>query len=422
MGDAAEQGQSRTLWRNRDFTAFWLGETISQVGSQVALIALPLVAVLSLDVSTGELGLLRFAEYLPFLAFTLLFGVWVDRRRRRPLMIASNIIRGVLIALVPLLAALNLLTLPLLIAVAFLVGTGSALFEVCWLSYVPGLVGRSRLVEGMGKISTSHSAAEVAGPGIGGLLVQLVTAPFALVLDALSYVVSVVSLLTIRHDEPAPASGGGRRLGCELVEGLKFAFGEPHIRATAIAASLGNFFSFVTETIFLLYAIRELHFSAGLIGMILTAIGVGGLLGAAFAHAISQRFALGRVFVTARLVGGFGALLLPLAAGPKVVVVVMCFASFFVVQAALANTNVLSISIRQALTPDDIRGRMNASVRTLVFGSLPLGALAAGWSGSVVGLHGTLWLAAIGYTATVIPVLASPLPQLHTLPTTSGTR
>jgi MFS family permease len=411
-----------SLWRNRNFAAFWLGETVSQVGSQVALIALPLVAVLTLDVSTAELGLLRFAEYLPFLAFTLLFGAWADRRRRRPLMIASNVVRGVLIALIPLLAAFDLLTLPLLIAVAFMVGTGTALFEVCWLSYVPGLVGRSRLIDAMGKMSVSHSAAEVAGPGIGGLLVQLVTAPFALILNALSYVVSVISLLAIRHDEPGLASGtvARRHLGQELAEGLKFAFGEPHIRATAIAAALGNFFAVITETIFLLYAVRELNFGVGLIGLTLTAIGAGGLLGAVFANAISQRFALGRVFVAARLAGGFGALLLPLAAGPNVVVVAMCFASFFVVQAALANTNVLSNSVRQALCPDDIRGRMNASVRMVVFGSLPLGGLVAGWSGSLVGLHGTLWLAAIGYAATVLPILASPLPGLRALPAASG--
>jgi MFS family permease len=407
-----------SLWRNRNFTAFWIGETVSQVGSQVTLITLPLVAVLTLNVSSRELGLLRFMEYVPFLAFTLLFGVLADRCRRRPLMIASNAVRGVLIALIPLLAALDLLTLPLLATVAFVVGTGAALFEVCWLSYVPHLVGRDRLVEAMSKVSTSHSAAEVAGPGLGGLLVQFVTAPFALVLDALSYLVSVVSLLTIRHPESAPSTAVRRHLGRELVEGLRFAFGEPHIRATAIVSSMGNFFAFITETAFLLYAVRELHFPAGLIGLILTAIGVGGLLGAVFAHAVSRRFPYGRVYVTARVIGGFGAILLPLAAGSNVVVVAMCFASFFLVQVALANTNVLSTSLRQALTPDAIRGRMNASVRTLAFGSLSLGGLAAGWLGDGIGLHATLWLAAIGYAATVIPVLASPLPRLRTLPST----
>lgn len=407
-----------SLWRNRAFTTFWIGQTISLFGSQVTLIALPLVAVLTLNITTGQLGILRFAEFLPFLAFTVLFGVWADRRRRRPLMIASNAVRGVLVALVPLLAALDVLTLPVLVIVAFAAGVCAALFEVCWLSYVPGLVDRNRLIEAMGKVATSHSAAEVAGPGAGGLLVQLVTAPFALVLDAFSYLISVISLLAIRHDEPFPGSGRDvRHFGRELTDGLRFAFSEPHIRATALVAGVGNCFSVVTETVFLLYAVRVLHFSPGLIGLVLSALGAGGLLGAAFANTLNRRFPLGRVYVVARLTGGLGACLLPLAAGPKGIVVAMCMTSFFVVQAALANTNVLSTSLRVALTPDEVRGRMNAGVRSLGFGSLSLGGLIAGSAGDIIGLHATLWLGAIGYAASVVPILASPLPRLRTLPT-----
>jgi predicted MFS family arabinose efflux permease len=374
--------------------------------------------VLSLKASTEQLGVLRFAEYLPFLACSLLFGVWVDRSRRRPLMIASNAARAVLIGSVPLLATLGLLRFWALVTVALAMGACAALFEVCWLSYVPDLVDRDRLIEAMGKVSSSHSAAEVAGPGAGGLLVQLVTAPIALLLDALSYLVSVVSLITIRHPEPDPAEGTNARghLGRALAEGLRFAFSEPHIRATAFAASIGNFFSLVSQTVFLVYAVRVWHFSPGLIGLILTAIGAGGILGAMCASAINRRMPLGRMYVIARVAGGVGALLLPAAVGPNIVVAAMCMASFFIVQAALAITNVLSSSIRQALTPGEIRGRMNASVRTLVFGSLSLGGLAAGLSGTAIGLRATLWIGAIGYSAAIIPVLASPLPQLRSLP------
>jgi MFS family permease len=411
-------GSSISLWRNRDFAAFWVGETVSQLGSQVTFIALPLVGVLTLHVTTGQLGILRFAELSPFLACTLFLGVWADRSRRRPLMIASNAVRGVLIGSVPLLAALGLLSLPVLICVAIVTGLCAALFDVCWLSYVPGLVDRGRLIEAMGKVSMSHASAEVAGPGVGGLLVQLATAPFALVLDAVSYLVSVTSLLTIRHHEPPPARGPGarRHFGGELTEGLRFAFREPHIRATALVASMSNFFGVLTETVFLLYAVRVLHFRPGLIGLILSAIGAGGLLGAACANMINRRFPLGRVYVGARLAGGLGAVLLPLAAGPDAVVVAMSMASFFIVQAAVANTNVLNTSLRQVLTPDEIRGRMNASVRTLAQGSPALGGLAAGLSGSLIGLHATLWLGSIGYAAAVIPVLASPIPRLRSLP------
>jgi predicted MFS family arabinose efflux permease len=337
-------------------------------------------------------------------------------------MVASNIGRGMLIGSVPFLAAAGLLRVPVLIGIALAMGVCAALFDVCWTSYVPGLVDRSRLIEAMGKVSTSQSAAEVAGPGLGGMLVQLVTAPFALALDALSYLISVMSLLAIRHCEPHLAAGRNVRghLGRDLAEGLKFAFGEPHIRATVFAASLGNFFSVITETVFLVYAVRVLHFSPSLIGLVLTAIGAGGLLGAACANMINRRFPLGRVYVTARLTGSLGALLLPLAAGPTGPVAAMCMTSFFIVQAALANMNVISASLRQALTTDGIRGRMNASARTLVLGSVSLGGLAAGAFGSTIGLHATLWLGAIGYSAPLIPILGSPIPHLRTLPRGPG--
>jgi MFS family permease len=410
-----------SLWRNRDFTAFWVGETISLVGAQVTLVALPLVAVLTLDVSTTQLGVLRFAEYLPFLAFTLLFGVWADRHRRRRLMIAANMLRAILIGIVPLCAALGLIRLPLLVVIAFAMGTCTALFEVCWLSFVPSLVDRDRLVEAMGKVSASHAAAEVAGPGLGGLLVQLVTAPFALVADSVTYVASTVSMLLIRHREPDPApNGADRSVLKDLVDGLKFAFNEPYIRATAYSAAQANFFALIVETVFLVYALRELHLSPTLLGLTLSAVGVGGLLGASFANTLTHVFPLGRLYVVARIVGGAGILLLPLAAGSTALIVVTCMASFFIWQAALASTNVINGSLRQALTPEHLRGRMNASVRTLVFGTLPLGGLTGGLLGTAIGLRASLWIGAIGYTLSVIPILLSPLPRLRDLPSRAG--
>ncbi|GIF73066.1 MFS transporter [Asanoa siamensis] len=407
-----------SLWRDPSFAAFWAAQTVSSVGTQISLVALPLVAVLTLDVDAASLGVLRFAEYLPFLLFTLLFGVWADRWRRRPLMIASNAARAVLIGLVPLATALGLLELPLLVVIAFVIGTCAAMFEVCWLSYVPSIVERDRLVEAMGKVSASHSAAEVAGPGLGGLLVQLVSAPFALVANSVAHAAAAMSLATIRDSEPDPMATPRRRrhLRGELVEGLRFAFGDPYIRATAYTAALGNFFALIVETVFLVYAVRERDLSPGLIGLTFSAVGIGGLLGASFANALTRRFPLGRFYVVARLVSGAGALLLPLAGGSTAMLVATCMVGFFIWQAALANTNVINSSLRQALTPEHVRGRMNASVRTLVFGALPLGGLAGGALGSVIDLHTALWLGAIGYTLSVVPVLLSPLPRLRAFP------
>jgi MFS family permease len=410
--------ERRSLWRNRDFVFFWSGETASQVGSQVTFVALPLVALLTLDAGADELGLLRFVEYLPFLLFTLPFGVLADRRSRRTLMMCSYLISGVAVGMVPLLSVAGLLRFEALAVCALVVGVGAALFDVCWMSYVPGLVERDRLVEAMGKMATSHSAAEVAGPGIGGLLVQLVSAPLALALDALSYVAGVLSLLAIRHREPPPVPSRVKvsLIVAELGQGLRFAFTERHIRATAYAAAIANYFAVITETAFLLYAVHDRNLGPGLIGLVFTAVGVGGVVGASVANTIIRRWPLGSSYVGARIVGGLAAMLLPLASGPSVVVVALSMASFFFVQAALANTNVVNASLRQVLTPDRIRGRMNASVRTLVFGVMPLAGPSTAVCVHLVGLRGTLWLGAAGYAASIVPILASPIPRLVTMP------
>jgi hypothetical protein len=258
----------------------------------------------------------------------------------------------------------------------------------------------------MCKVATSHSAAEVAGPAVGGLLVQLMTAPLALVADALSYVVAAASLLFVGHREPAPAAAdpGRRRVLAELADGLRFAFRQPYIRATAFCAAQGNFFALLTETVFLQYAVRELRLGPGLIGLTFSAVGAGGLLGAVLANSIVSRYPIGRVYVTARVVSGVGVLLLPLAGGSTAVAVATCMASFFIWQAALANSNVINASLRQAMTPEHLRGRMNASVRTLVFGALPLGGLAGGLFGDLIGLRAALWL---GAADTALPVAAA---------------
>jgi predicted MFS family arabinose efflux permease len=332
-------------------------------------------------------------------------------------MILANLLRALLIALVPLSAMLGLLRTPELVVIAFAAGTCTAMYEVCWLSYVPSLVRRTQLIDAMGKVSASHSAAETAGPAVGGALVQVLTAPFALVVDAISYLVGAASLLAVRQREPdRVVIGTPRRVVPELVEGLKFTFGQPCIRATAFCAALGNFFSLITETVFLPYAVRELHLAPALVGLTLSAMGIGGLIGAVTAYRIIRRFALGRVYVVARSVSAAGTLLLPLATGSKLVTVAVCMASFFVWQAALASTNVINSSLRQALTPEKLRGRMNASVRTLVFGALPLGGLTGGVLGSYLGLHNTLWIGAAGFATSLLPILLSPLPRLRSLP------
>jgi hypothetical protein len=270
----------------------------------------------------------------------------------------------------------------------------------------------------MGKVATTNSVAEAAGPVLGGTLVQLITAPFVLALDAGSYLIGALSLAGVRRPEPkhAPAVPEPAHIFTELIDGLRFTFGEPHIRATALSAATSNFFAIVTETAFLLYAVRDLDFSPSVIGLVLAGVGLGGLVGAACSNGISSRWPIGRVYLGSRVIGGGAAMLLPLAGGSLPVAAAMCMVSFFLAQAALANTNVLNASLRQALTPDRLRGRMNASARTLIYGVLPVGGLAAGYLGTSLGLHATIWVGAIGYAASILPILASPIPRLVTLP------
>ncbi|HET8910598.1 MAG TPA: MFS transporter, partial [Ktedonobacteraceae bacterium] len=284
-----------TLWRNADFMKFWTGETVSLFGSQVTLLALPLAAVLTLNVSQQQLGLLRFLETCPYLIFPLIFGVWVDRLRKRPLMILANLVRALLIALVPLLALLHVLQLTPLYLIAFCTGTGTVLFDLCWLSFVPSIVSKDQLMEANSRITTSSASAEVAGPGLAGFLVQFLSAPLALLADSFSYLVSVISLLLIRHHEPARPKRKDARLFKEMVEGFQFLWHNPYIRTLAIQAGAWNFCFAIVDIAFLLYAVRQIGFTPGVIGLIYAVGALGGLLGSVAAIPLARRFPLGPV-------------------------------------------------------------------------------------------------------------------------------
>ena len=411
--------QRSGLWKNGDFLKFWAGETVSLFGSQVTSLALPLTAVLTLSVSAQQLGMLRFSQFVAFLLLPLPFGLWADRRRRLPLMVIANASRAALIGVVPLLVLLDQLNLPALYVIAFGIGAFTVLFDVCWMSVLPALVAnKDHIVEANGKVGTSYSAAEVAGPGFAGVLVQAVTAPFALVIDACSYVVSVISLKLIRTSEPAPEArpAGERRLTRELGEGLRFVFGNPYLRVIAVLGSAYNFFFMFTEAIFLLYAIRSLSFSPSLLGLVLSASAVGGLLGALLSARLTRRFPLGTVYTCAVVIGYFALLLIPAASGPRWLVAVMFVAAFFLTTAGIGVANVVAISLRQTVTPTHLMGRMTAAMRMLMYGLGSLGALASGFVAAGLGLRSALTIAAVGSSLSVLPLVFSSIPRLRTLP------
>ena len=291
-GRVPQRTPAGTLWRNGDFLKFWAGESVSLLGTQVTVLALPLTAVITLHSGPETLGLLRFFEMVPFLLFGLLFGVLADRMRRRPLMLASNAIRLVLVASVPVLAATGHLVLGLLYVVAFGVGSAAVVFDVCWLSYVPALVrDKALLVDANSKLGTTAAGADAAGPGIAGVLVSALTAPIAMAVDAASYAVSLISLLLIRTPEPRVARPVRGHLRSDLREGLAFILHNRYLRAVALVAAMCNFFTTATQSMFILYAVQDHGLSPGALGVILSVGAVGGIVGAAAAGPLIRRLA-----------------------------------------------------------------------------------------------------------------------------------
>lgn len=407
-----------SLWHNRDFVQFWSGETLSLYGTQITILALPLTAVLVFHAGARELGLLRFLELLPYPAFSLLFGVWVDRSRRRPLMLGANFVRMILLALVPILAAAGQLNLVSLMVITFAVGVASVLFDVSWMSYVPTLIqDRRHLVEANTKLGISASSADVAGPGLAGVIVGILTAPVALALDSFSYLVSLVSLLLIRVPEPQPpAPAERRRVGKELVEGLRWVFGHRYLRPVAFVGFFCNFFLMFVSSMFLLYAVRDRALSPSTLGLILSMGAAGGLLGSLIAGPIVRRGRLGRTYRLSMAAVFLGPALIPAASGSKPVVEAMFIASFFVSYSGLSVANVVIVSLRQAVTPPSLMGRMNAGMRMMLFGGGALGSLTGGVLGDAIGLRGALAVAAVGSAVMVVPTALSPVARLLGLP------
>ncbi|MEN3357010.1 MAG: hypothetical protein V7637_992 [Mycobacteriales bacterium] len=417
-GAGSEEPDDGGLWRNTDFLKFWFGETLSLFGTQVTILAVPATAVLVLHAGPEQLGLLRFLQLVPYLIFGMLFGVLVDRTRRRPMMFIANTARMLLIGLVPILSVLGQLHLATLYVVTFGVGTAALLYDVSWMSYIPALIRDKRyLVEANAKLGTTLSSADAAGPGIAGALIGALTAPIAMAVDAFSYLLALVSLRLIRTPEPAPVSSGGRRLLPELREGMRFVFTNRYVRAVAIVGGLCNFFISANQPLLIFYALNDRSIKPGVLGLIFSAAAVGGVLGALRARALIKRLPLGRLYLGG-LALTFGApILVPAAAGPTLLVAVLFAASLFLMFASVSVVNVIIISMRQTLTPGPLLGRMTAAVRMLLFGGGAIGGLLGGLLGAAVGAHSALWISAVGSLVAFLPIALSPVARLRAMPT-----
>ena len=414
-----------SLFKHRDFLKLWSAETISQFGTQVTFLALPLIAATTLNVTPFEFGLLATIEFLPFILLSLPAGVWVDRLRRRPILIAGDLVRAASLASIPIVVAIQtttgtqLLTIWQLYAVGFINGCATVFFDVAYQSYLPALVERDQIVDGNAKLETSRSAAQITGPGIAGVLIGALTAPIAIVVDSVSFVVSALFMVAIRRHEPAPERqidehGNRPSMRTEIAEGLRYVGGHRFLRSIAATTGTSNFFSNIAFSILILYLVRELGFTPEVLGLAFSVGAVGFLLGALLANRVAVRFGVGRTIVGSAVTFGPAALLVAIA--PRDLGPVFVAASVFIGGVGGAIYNINQVSLRQAITPERMQGRMNATMRFIVWGTIPVGSIVGGFLGGVVGLHATIWIGAIGGLFAFVPVFLSPVREVREMP------
>jgi MFS family permease len=392
----------RSVFRNADFLRLWSGESVSLIGTQVTQFAMPLVAVLSLNATVTEVGVLNALRFVPVLLLSLLAGVWLDRRRRRPVLIACALGNAVVIGLVPLSAAAGFLSIWLLYGIVSLAGVLSMTFDVGALSYVPSLVGREQLAEANGRIQASAAFAGVAGPGIAGLLVGLITAPVTLSVDAVSYLFSAAGLISIRSREPAPEVPANKATVRQSVaEGLRVVWGSGLLRALLTQGSALNLFFGGYTTLFVVYAIRVVHLRPFELGVVLAAQAAGSLGGALTASRVRAAIGLGRTMVVNTVFVSVVLLALLIPRHASVAAVLVFAAAELVYGWNIAVYNVNSITLRQLVTPTQVLARMNAAYRMVLWGVAPLGMSLGGVLGGAVGLRTALVIS--------LALMASPL-------------
>ncbi len=404
----------RGLFFHRDFRRLWIGDAISQVGTQVSMLALPLVAVKTLHASAFEVGALTACETAAFLLVGLPAGAWCDRVRRRPVLILGDVGRAIALGSVPLAALLHGLTIGQLFVVALITGTLTVFFDVAYQSYLPELVSREELVDGNGKLEATRATAQVVGPSVGGFLVQALTAPYAVFADALSYLWSAGWVTAIRTREPAPVPPPQRHLGREIGEGLRFVLGHRILRKIAGCTGTSNLFGSATFAVEMVFLVRTVHLSAGGIGVLFSIGSVGGVLGALTSGWFAKKVGQARAIWLGSLIFAPPGLLLPLTHHDWR----LAFAAVTLFFGSLGAVvyNVAQVSFRQALCPRPLLGRMNATMRFLVWGTMPLGGLLGGWLATVFGLRDALWIAAAGSQLAPLWVLFSPLRGLRDVP------
>lgn len=414
---AMERMQLRavSLWRNSDFLKLWIGQTISEVGSRITLIGLPLAAVLVLKATPFQMGVLAGVAGLASLTFGPVAGLCVDRLRRRPILIVSDLGRAAVLGSIPFAGAFGALRMQQVYVVVAVAGMLTVLFDVAYQSYLPSLIERDHILEGNSKLSLSSSIAEIAGPGLTGVLVQLLTAPTAILLDALSFLGSAYTVWMIRKPERDTAPAHGLRVWEELTTGMRAVAQSPVRRAIAGHSATTGFFGGFFASLYVLYAIRYLHLSPAIMGAVIALGGVGNVIGAAVAPRLVRQSGIGATLIGSTLVMGTASLMIPSAHGSIIA------ATAFLSAAQLGDIgwpvyHVNELSLRQVITPEHLLGRVNAATQMLSRGLLPVGSLCSGALAVVIGIRSTLALAAAGLLLSSLWLVFSPIRMMREYP------
>ena len=401
------------LLRHRDFRRYWTGQSISLFGDQVSMLAIPLLAVLTANASAAQMGYLTAAGLVPYLLFSLLAGAWADRRSdKRRIMIAADLGRMIVLLAVPLLYVVGALTLPILYVVAFAVGTLSVFFEVCDNTLFASLVDKKDYVSANTLLNGSRGLTFVAGPTTAGFLVQLLNAPLAVLADAFSYLCSAVMLSRIKTPEPPGASG----TGWGISEGMRFIARQPVLRPLLAATTTLNLFNYIFSALFVLYATRSLGIGPGTLGLVLGVGAVGALIGATITGPLVKKIGIGPAYVLSHILFPAPFVLVPLAHGGRLPVLAMLFAAEFLAGAGVMLLDITAGALMTAVTPDPLRARMSGAQRTINYGIRPIGALIGGFLGTTIGVHGALWIGAIGGVLGILWLIGSPIPRMRELP------
>jgi MFS family permease len=414
---AGQAEEPPRLIRQPEFLKLWAAQSISMLGDQVTMLALPLTAVLTLDASAAQMGFLVAAELMPHLLFSLFAGVAIERvQHRRRLMIAADLARFALLVSIPVAAAFDALSFAQLYAVAFGVGTFAVMFDISWSTLFISVVPRRDVVEANSKLSLSRSLSFVVGPSVAGFLVQALTAPVTMLVDAVSYLWSALFLSRITAQEPKIEVDGQESVRRSLRAGFAFVLKDEFIRPELLCVATINLFNFVFHAIFVLYATRELGVDPGLLGLVLGAGAVGGVVGALIAPRIEKLIGLGAAFTLGAVLFPLPLVLIPLASGSEARIVAMLGVAEFFCSVGVMILDVNAGSLMLFRTPDRLRSRMAGTFRFVNMGIRPIGALLGGALGTAIGLHATLWIGVLGALAGVIFLVFSPIPRLREAP------